>query len=271
MNRFSVLLSVYSKDSPEHLKECLVSLKAQTLQPNDFVVVKDGLLTAELDTVIDDFKKAGEGIQVIQLTENKGLGSALSIGLNYCLNDVVARMDADDIAHPHRFEKQISYLFLNKDVAVVGCNLQEFNDKIGDIQRVKKVPLRYNDIKNYARFRNPLNHPSVVFRKSIIEKVGSYQHMPLFEDYYLWLRILKGGYKLENLGECLLYFRVGNQALTRRHGLEYLKKEMSFFLKCAREQLIPVHFVLFLFFIRFPFRLLPKKLFLNIYQILLRT
>jgi glycosyltransferase involved in cell wall biosynthesis len=271
MVSFSTLMSVYKKDDPFFLKQALQSLKDQALRPSEVVIVKDGLLTAELNEVLNEFEVTFTNVHLIPLPQNKGLGNALSIGLEACNNDIVTRMDADDIAHPDRFLKQINYLASHNDVAVLGCNLQEFNKEIGDIERVKKVPALHSEVKKYARFRNPLNHPSVVFRKSVIEKVGSYKEMPLFEDYYLWLRVLKAGYKVENLNECLLYFRVGNQALTRRHGFGYIKKELHFFVECAKEKLIPAHLVIFIFFVRFPLRLLPKKLFLNLYQHLLRT
>jgi glycosyltransferase involved in cell wall biosynthesis len=270
MKSFSVLMSVYKNENNQFLQASLSSIFNQSLQPAEVVVVKDGPLTKNLDATINSYIANYSNIKIVELPVNKGLGEALKIGLNHCNYDLVARMDADDIAHPNRFAEQIRVIGGESEVAAIGCNLSEFNVEPGDSKIIKKVPANSDELRKYAMLRNPLNHPSVVFRKSAIQKVGSYQHMPLFEDYYLWLRLLKAGYKIKNIDQTLLFFRAGNAALTRRHGSSYIKKELKFYSRCFKENLIPKQIVLLVLFLRLPFRLLPKKLFLRFYKILLR-
>ena len=270
MNHFSVLLPIYYKDNPQHLAESLDSIVKQTLPPDEVVIVKDGILTGQLEEVIKEYCHRFVQFNFVQLPTNIGLGNALKIGLEKCKHNIVARMDADDIAHPDRFQKQVMAMAAFPGIAAMGCNLSEFNDFPNDTNSIKKVPSAISELKRYAMMRNPLNHPSVIFRKSAIEAVGSYKHMPFFEDYYLWLRLLKAGHTIGNLDESLVYFRVGNAALTRRHGTAYIKSELNFYKCCLREKLIPGYMVLFALLIRLPIRILPKKLFLQSYKTLLR-
>jgi glycosyltransferase involved in cell wall biosynthesis len=270
MKPFSVLMSVYKNENNQFLQASLASIFDQSLQPAEVVVVKDGPLTEHLDATIDEYRGLYSNIKIVALPENRGLGEALKIGLNHCTYELVARMDADDIAHPNRFAEQVNIIGGEPQVAAIGCNLLEFNVEPGDTVVVKKVPADFSRLKKYAMMRNPLNHPSVVFRKSAIQEVGSYQHMPLFEDYYLWLRLLKAGYKIKNIDQSLLFFRAGNAALTRRHGSSYIKKELKFYSRCFKEKLIPKQTVFLVLFLRLPFRLLPKQLFFRFYKIILR-
>jgi glycosyltransferase involved in cell wall biosynthesis len=269
MVEFSVLMSVYANENPKFLSQAMESIFNQTLQPSEVILIEDGILTAELHTVIENYQLAKPVIKVYKLPQNVGLGSALNYGLTLCKFDLVARMDSDDVAHNDRFEKQITFLNQNPEVHVLGGHIHEFEVEPGDMNKQKKVPITKEDVIQFARLRNPVNHPTVVFRKEAILSVGSYRHMPLFEDYYLWLRLLKAGFCIENLDSEVLYFRVTNM-YKRRHGLAYFKHEIHFFKTLKAEGLISYWEYLTMLGIRLPFRILPRRLLSFFYNNFLR-
>lgn len=268
---FSVLLSVYFKEKPEFLQIALNSLVNQSKLPNEIVIVKDGQLTKELDIIIEAFRSNYPDLLVIvELKENIGLGGALQEGLKHCKYQWVARMDADDICFPDRFEKQFDYIDSNPEITILGTALEEFEYVPGDIGRIKKQPSDYLRLFAYAKKRCPLNHPTVVFRKDAILKVGSYQKMPFFEDYYLWIRLLKNNYKMENLNIPLLHFRTGNDMIGRRHGWAYMVYEVNFLNAVRKTKFINIKDFCFALITRVPMRLIPKKVLTIVYSKFLR-
>jgi glycosyltransferase involved in cell wall biosynthesis len=189
--QFSVLLSVYYKEKTDYLRASLDSIFNQSYPPNEVILVKDGFLTPELDHIINDYVSTRKEIKVIPLAENQGLGFALNQGLKLCSYKLIARMDTDDIAKFNRFEKQIQQFELYPELDVVGCWIDEFIDNKDNIVSQRKVPEYHDQIYSFAKKRNPMNHPSVMFKKEAVLSAGNYQHFPLFEDYYLWVRMLK--------------------------------------------------------------------------------
>jgi len=268
---FSVLISTYKNDKPNLLSIALESIFSQSLQPNQVVLVVDGEIAKNATQVISEFEnKYSEILELVQLPQNVGLGNALKIGIKHCKYSLIARMDADDVCDFNRFKTQVDYFYNNPLVSVVGSFVEEFHNKPSDYGSIKKVPLSTEEIRKYSSFRNPINHPSVMFKKEAIEQVGSYKEINLFEDYYLWLRLLKAGFIIENIPECLLHFKVGNDLIGRRHGFSYLKKEFSFLKLCYSENLITTKAFVTQIFSRLPLRVLPKNVLLFIYNKFLR-
>lgn len=223
--RFSVLVSVYSKEKSSFLEKALDSILNQTLKPDEVVLVKDGILTKELEEVIsvekNKFNKNNIDFVCVQLEKNMGLGIALQRGLEKCKYDYVARMDADDIAADTRFENQLKYMNEHKDISVLGGYIDEFSIE-SEVIRTKTMPLTYKDLYKYGKYRNPLNHMTVFFRKKDVLDVGGYKPLKGLEDYYLWCRMLSGGYKIANIDKVLVHARLGNFE-NRRGGFEYFK------------------------------------------------
>ena len=223
--KFSVLISVYFKETPKFLEKALDSIFNQTLKPDEVVLVKDGILTKELEDVIsaekNKFNKNNIDFVCVQLEKNMGLGIALQKGLEKCKYDYVARMDADDIATDTRFEYQLKYMNEHKDISVLGGYIDEFSVE-GEIIRTKTMPLEYKNLYKYGKYRNPLNHMTVLFRKKDVIDVGGYKPLKGLEDYYLWCRMLASGYKIANIDKVLVHARLGNFE-NRRGGLEYFK------------------------------------------------
>jgi len=225
---FSVLISIYEKENPTYLEQALNSIENQTLMVNEIVLVKDGPLTPELDNIINKYKQnSSMPYKILTLEKNIGLGGALDKGLRVCKYDWVARMDSDDIALPERFEKQFSYLVDTPDIDILGSWICEFDDDPGLCSRERRVPLLHDEIVSFAKHRNPLNHMSVVFRKDAVLDAGGYQPMNGFEDYYLWMRMIKKGKHFANLPEVLVKARTGQNMIARRQGFKYAQDELD--------------------------------------------
>jgi len=223
---FSVLISVYDKENPEYLKAALESIwNKQTLRPSEIVLVKDGILTPELDLVIEQFNSIAP-LKICRLDQNVGLGNALSIGLNLCTYELIARMDSDDISCSERFEKQIGQMKANPDLDILGTNITEFHNQTDKACSHRRLPTQLADIKCFAKKRNPLNHMTVLFKKSAVIDAGNYKPFFGYEDYYLWIRMLRNGSKIANIDEDLVFARVGNNMFARRHGLRFFKQEL---------------------------------------------
>ena len=228
MNHISVLISVYSKENPDFLKQSLDSIFSQTMPPDEVVLVEDGPLTEALYAVIEPFTQQHQELHIVKLAENAGLGLALREGLKQCHNELVARMDSDDISKPERLAKEAAYLEQHPETDVVGSWTEEFINNIGESSTIRRVPETHEQLVDFSRKRNPMNHPTVIFRKKAVEAAGSYQNYPLFEDYDLWTRMICNGARFHNLQEPLLYFRLSKDFFSRRGGCRYIHQEIRF-------------------------------------------
>lgn len=268
---FSVLMSLYSKERPEYLKACLDSIFEQSLSPDEIVIVEDGPLTESLYNVLDDYQKKHSEIKRIKLQQNVGLGNALNEGLKNCSNELVARMDTDDICFPYRFEKQVAFMENNPNIDISSAWLEEFENDIFNRKSIKKVPATHQEIKKYIKKRSPLNHPTVIFKKSAVYRAGGYQHFPLFEDWYLWARMMKTGSVFANIQECLLHFRTSADMFKRRGGIKYAKDSTRFQWKMYKLGLISLFSAINNSIIRGSVYIMPNSLRRLIYLKLLRN
>ena len=220
--QYSVLMSVYRKENPDFLLESMQSIYEQTVPTNDFVLICDGPLTNDLDEVIIEMqKKFKKRLNVVRLKENHGLGYALSVGVKECKNELVARMDSDDVAVRNRCEKELKAFDKNSELSIVGGFVGEFEKSVSEIRFVRKVPETNDEIIRFVKTRNPFNHPSVMFKKSNILKVGNYQNIRFCQDYFLWVELLSNGLEGYNLQEILVYMREDSKTFRRRSGKEY--------------------------------------------------
>ena len=220
---YSVLMSIYKNERVEYFVQAVDSLLNQTVLPQQIVLVRDGVVYEELQRAID--KYVGEYPDVftyLPLEENGGLGAALRHGLTYCRNELVGRMDTDDISVPDRFEKQLEFMKSNPDVDVMGGNIAEFINTPDEIVDYKIVPRAHEDIVLYLKNRNPINHVTVMFKKSSVEKVGSYEPFYLFEDWFLWIKMYLAGAKFANVDDIFVNVRVFDMA-NRRGGMKYFR------------------------------------------------
>ena len=224
---YSVLMSVYRKENPKSFREAVESMLHQTVSPTDFVIVCDGPLTEELDRVAEDFKKTAPKLfQLIRLPENQGLGLALKEGLLHCKEELVARMDTDDIAEKSRMEQQLRFLKEHPEISVVGAQIAEFEETPEKIIRYRLVPETHSEILHKLKFSNPMNHVTVLFRKEHVLNAGNYPHHPGFEDYHLWAEMLSQGYLFHNLPHICCFVQ-STHMMKRRDGLTYFKNTVA--------------------------------------------
>lgn len=227
--KYSVLMSVYYKEKPEFLDYSINCMLNQTIKPNEFVIVKDGPLTNELDNVIEKYEKLHKDIfKIISLEKNIGLGLALNRGILECSNELIARMDSDDYSPRDRIQKQLNILKENPSLSIIGSNAVEFCDSISDIVSYVKLPKNPEEVYKFSKRRCPFRHSGILYKKTEVLKAGNYQDCYLCEDYDLYARMLMNGSKGYNIQEDLLYVRVNRDFYKRRGGLKYLNSILKF-------------------------------------------
>jgi glycosyltransferase involved in cell wall biosynthesis len=265
--QFSVLMSIYYKEKTEYFNRSMQSIwDEQIIKPTEIILVQDGKLTEELYSAIDQWQdKLGNVFKTIPLGQNIGLGDALNIGIKHCNYELIARMDTDDICSSYRFEKQLK-VFVNSDIDICSSWVSEFDNDEKELVSYRKIPECHDDIVNYSKMRNPINHPAVMYKKSIVDKADGYKKMMWFEDYYLWTRMILDGAKFYNIQEPLVNMRAGYGQLERRGGLNYAIEEYKFLKRLKEIRFLSFSQFLKSVIIRFIARILPKSLLKNIYK-----
>ena len=266
--KVSVLMSIYFKEKPEYFRKSLESILNQTYFPDEIVLVKDGPLTNELEEVIKEYKEK-LNIKTVPLEKNLGLGLALREGVLHCSNEIIIRMDTDDIAIKNRIEEQVKIFNKDKEIGIVGSNAYNFENIVEDLETKSIFPKEDLEIRKFAKRRCPFLHPTVAFKKSIALKVGSYNNLLWFEDYDLFLRILKitKGY---NIQVPLLYFRSNSDLYKRRGGIKYIKREIKALTKFYKDGNMNLYYYLTNMIIRFGIRICGNNLRMLVYKKFLR-
>ena len=168
-------------------------------------------------------------IRYLPQEKNRGLGAALAIAVEAAQYPYLARMDADDIAVPDRFEKQLRFLEQHPDVAAVGGMIEDFSSDPNHVTGRRIVPLESEDIHRYMRSRNGMNHVTVMFKKEELLRVGNYRPFHLNEDYYLWVRMIQQGCQLMNIPDVLVRVRAEKEQVDRRGGFPYFRDQYRVF------------------------------------------
>lgn len=266
--KVSVLMSIYFKEKPEYFKESLESIKNQTYKVDELVLVKDGPLTHELEKVIKEYKDI-LNIKEIPLEKNVGLGLALREGILHCSNEIIVRMDSDDIMANFKVEEQIKIFRESKEYILVGTNAYDFNKNIDDILSERILPEKNDEILKFSKRRCPFIHAGIGFRKSYILKAGNYADCYWFEDYDLFLRMLKIG-RGYNIQKKLLYIRSNLDVYKRRGGLIYIKREIEALTKFYKRGDINFYYYITNLLIRIGVRICGNNLRSLIYRRILR-
>lgn len=221
-------MSVYYKERPDYLICSIESMINQTKKPDEIVIVKDGELTEELNKVINDFVNMYPGLfTIVCLKNNVGLGLALNEGLKICRNELVARMDTDDISLSTRCELQLKEFERDSDLSIVGTMINEFYDNPSNQIASRIVPTEHNEIVKFSRRRNPFNHPTVMYKKSDVLRCGGYHNYRRNQDFDLFVRMLDNGCKAKNINKSLLLFRANRDNLKRRKSWEKVKSNIQ--------------------------------------------
>ena len=229
-SKYTVLMSVYYKEKPEYLSLSIESMLNQTVKPDEFIIVKDGPLTMELDEVINNFVTAyPKTFNIIVNETNLGLGPALAKGIENSKNELIARMDSDDYVVSTRCEKQLEKFREDPKLGMVGSYEAEFVDTVDNVISIHRVPSENDEIERFMHRRCSVLHPTVMYKKSAVLKSGNYQSVLLYEDYDLFARmVLEYHIKSYNIPEPLYYIRTSEDFFKRRGGIKYAKTVLKF-------------------------------------------
>lgn len=228
MEKYSVLMSLYVKEKPEYLAQAIDSMLNQTIKPEEIIIVKDGPLTNELDKMVDEYKKKNKELfTIIENEKNVGLGLALNKGLLVARNDLVARMDTDDISKPYRCEEQLRIFEKNPNLSIVGSWVDEFSYDKNDVISIRAVPETNEKIYDFAKRRSAFNHPVVMYRKNKVLENNGYSDLRRNQDVDLFGRMLFNGCEAYNIQKSLLWFRSNTDLTKRRKSWENTKSYIS--------------------------------------------
>jgi glycosyltransferase involved in cell wall biosynthesis len=212
----SVIMPCYNVDKT--LDEAIQSLLQQTLLEIEILAIDDGSTDSTLNS-LKVWAKKDQRLQILQ-RPHEGIIPALNAGLASCQAPFIARMDADDIAHPDRLAKQVAFLESHPDIAVVSCLVEGYPPE--DVRKGFEFYLKWLNslltsvaIAREIYIESPVAHPSVVIRKSWMDQIGGYQDHGWPEDYDLWLRLHLAGAKFAKVPETLLSWREHPHRLTR--------------------------------------------------------
>lgn len=221
---YSVITSVYKNIELRDLKLSLHSIKNQNLKPNEFIVVIDGYCKIKIINYVKIFltKYFKNKHKIIYNKKNRGIPYSYNKAIKISKFDLVGISDADDISNSNRFNIQIKYLKANRNIAAVGSYLLEINKKKN---YTKKVPLGTDRIKLISIFKNPMNHPTILFNKKLFFRKLKYLNCERMEDYYLWLRAINQNLKICNIPKSLVTTKIDFSFFKRRSGLKLIKSE----------------------------------------------
>jgi glycosyltransferase involved in cell wall biosynthesis len=198
----TVLMSVYNAE--KYVAKAVDSILAQTFRDFDFVVVDDGS-TDECPSILKGYADRDHRIAILS-KPNSGLAAALNFGLRHVESAYVARMDADDIAHPDRLSRQLAFLEARPDIAAAGTRVVCI-DEAGRTRHVRPVVTGPEAIANALPFRNCINHSSAMLRTAALAEARGYREkFRVSQDYDLWLRLI-ARHRLDNIDEVLLRYR----------------------------------------------------------------
>jgi glycosyltransferase involved in cell wall biosynthesis len=266
---YSVILPVYKNDKPEFFRRAIDSILNQTIKSNDIIIICDGRIPSELDKLVTNYGKE-PNVNVIRIEQPLGLWNAINVGIKNSKNELIARMDSDDISVSNRAALQLAAFDDDAALSIVGGQIAEFENSPDNVIAYRKVSTNHDDIVRFSKRRSPFNHPTVMYKKSCLLQLAGYNRLSKTEDYDLWLRMLSEGYKAKNLDQVLLYYRVNNAAISRRKSWaktrELIKLRIKYYrvgyIKCG-DMLIANAVNLFLF-------IMPNKVSYLFYRRFLR-
>ena len=259
--KFTALMPVHNQVKFKFLRKSLDSVMLSTLLPNEFLILIDGPISKKKKLFLKNFCKNNNIIKLV-FKKKLGLTKILNYGLKIAKYEIVARVDSDDVNDPSRFYKQIKFLRKNK-VDIVGTGIFEINKN----KKFKKNMIAEPSLLNYLFF-NPLNHMSIMYKKSKILKLGGYPDIKYKEDYALWLLAKLSKYKIFNLNETLVSCHIDNQTFSRLKSISSIISEFLILKLIIKKNYLFFPISLISFLLRITFLLLPKPIYRSSKRIL---
>lgn len=220
--KYSVLMTVYSKEKAEFFARGIDSMLNQTVKPTEFVLVEDGPLTEELYAAIAEYKK-NPIFKVISLKENQGSGLASAAGVLACSKEWIARFDSDDYSVPERIRKQFDVYLGDRELEVIGSNIIEIETDNPKNQQKVILPEKDAEIRKFTGRRCPFRTSAILFKREAVMKAGNYRVFHRVEDYDIFARLVASNVKCANVQEFLTYMRIDKDYYKRRGGIKLAK------------------------------------------------
>jgi len=222
MCEIAVIMSVYRGDNEQHLRSAIESVRKQKFDDFKLFLYRDGPVPDRIDDLLSFYENEDPRVEVIRCDVNKGLAHSLNELIDRALKvdgvQFLARMDSDDISLPSRFSRQLEYMKANTGIDVAGSACREFGSMFA--KEYKCPPLGHEEISNFSVTRCPFIHPTVIFRRSVLDAGYRYPvDTELTEDMALWFMLLRNGFTFGNIPDVLLEFRLNEETLTRRRGI----------------------------------------------------
>lgn len=257
-HKFSLIMSIYNKIKVDELVWSIKGLKNQSIQPDEIIIVLDGYcrinLVYNLKKYLNLYFK--NKFKILLNKKNRGIPYSYNKAIRYSKHNFVAINDADDYSHFDRFKKQIKFLNRYQNIGIIGSYVKEVDSKKTSI---KKVPIENKLIKYLSLIKNPMNHPTIMFNKSIFFKKLKYENCERMEDYYLWIRAMDNKIIFSNLPFPLVTTKLNSSFFKRRSGSKLVKSELKilkYYIKTKKFMLLPL---LIIFFIKSAYHLVPGK------------
>lgn len=227
----SALLTVYRGTVPAEFRECFASVLAQSRLPEHIVIVRDGPVSPELESLLDDAAATAEvPTHVLRQERNAGAGAARQAGFTHIgkIGDSwTAIVDTDDVCLPLRFATQLDYVTHHPELDVLGSAVAEFIQDPSQPEGIRRLPESHDALLRYARMNSPMNNGSVLVRTAAVRAIGGVRPLQGMEDYALWARMLGAGYRFHNLPEPLYAMRVTPNTLARRSQPGMMRSELT--------------------------------------------
>ena len=246
----SLLLSIYNKNTVEQLDRCFGSIVNGSYVPEEVVLIVDGCVDSSITRAINKWRQILP-INTHQFKNNMGLAHALNHGLRLCSNDWVFRMDIDDVCADDRFARQAEIINTRKDIDILGGNILCF-DTYPNLTAGRNIPIGKEEIRQFVKLRNPINHPTVVFNRRKILEIGGYPSARLGQDYLLWITALAAGLTIQNTEEVLVYMQVDRHSYSRR-GLRNFKYDAYPYILMYKKNMVSFPELLFGLIFRFTY------------------
>lgn len=205
----TVLMCTY-KEKEEHLRKAIESILDQTIKNFEFLIVIDNPKNLEHRRIVEAYATSDDRINVFINKKNIGLPQSLNKGLLLAKGDLIARMDADDIAIPERLEREFEFLTQNPSYKVISVNKVIIDENDKEISRGSELPSDFSLTREAMMYTNIVLHPGCMFYKNFILKLGGYREINAAEDYDLWLRVISSGNQIGFVDENLMKYRMSN-------------------------------------------------------------
>lgn len=271
--KYSVLMSIYAKTTVDELTSSVDSMIWQTIKPDEFIIVCDGPISKEVKGLLQEYEQKYKGLfNIVELKQNCGLACALNAGIKEAKNELIARMDSDDISLETRCEKQLKAFASDENLTLVGTRTLDYSDNIEEaVEKIDIYPTDYESIKKMIKRNDPFAHPTVMYKKSAVVACGLYDpELRRRQDYDLFSKMVNRGYKAINLPEALLYYKMDKDNVKRVKSKESCKSRILVQRRIYERGECSIFDYLYIVFAMSVSRVLPESIFNIIYKIIKR-